>query len=328
MVKSGKGGAGCVSFRREKFVPKGGPDGGDGGRGGDVILEASERIQTLYDFTHHRRFKAETGQSGGGAQRSGRAGQDLIITTPLGSIITDLDSGEVLADLVEPGQRVVVAQGGQGGKGNKHFATSTHRTPRFAQPGGPAEERRLQIDLKLLADVALIGLPNAGKSTMISRISAARPKTADYPFTTLTPNLGVVEVNELRNFVAADIPGLIEGAAQGAGLGHRFLRHAQRTKLLVYLLDITRRPEEALDILAEELAAYSPELAAKKRIIVLNKIDLLAGQDWPELNLPPGEPVFQVSGLTGQGTVELVEHLALELEKMDRAAEEAGEGSV
>ncbi len=318
-VRSGKGGAGCVSFRREKFVPKGGPDGGDGGDGGSVILEATDRLQTLYDFTHRRTFRAKNGRPGEGGQRHGANGEDLVISVPAGTLVYDETSGELLGDLVEPGQRLIVLRGGRGGKGNKHFATSTNRAPRRAQPGQPGQELRLRLELKLLADVALVGLPNAGKSTLISLISAARPKVADYPFTTLIPNLGVVVVEDFEPFVVADIPGLIEGASRGVGLGHQFLRHIERTRLLVFLLDVDSAaetgPAEALAILRRELKEFSPELASRDGLIALNKMDLYdAGSD-PAAGLEAaGMPVFKISALTGRGVGDLVEAMAKKLE--------------
>ncbi|MBW1713230.1 MAG: GTPase ObgE [Deltaproteobacteria bacterium] len=316
-VSSGRGGAGAVSFRREKYVPRGGPDGGDGGRGGDVIVAASPKLQTLYDFTHRRHLKAENGRPGRGQQKTGRDGQDLVVEVPLGTLVYDDQTGQLLADLVRPGQRLVAARGGQGGRGNKHFATARNRAPRQAQPGQPGQDLTLRLELKLLADVALVGLPNAGKSTLISRASAARPKVADYPFTTLQPNLGVVEVEGFEPFVLADIPGLIKGASQGQGLGHRFLRHVERTRLLVFLLDATQDPASALAVLSRELEAFSPSLAARKRVLVLNKIDLLAnGRDRVEEILGPGQPVWAVSALTGQGLARLMAGLAEMLQSL------------
>jgi len=315
-VSSGHGGAGAVSYRREKFVPRGGPDGGDGGRGGDAVVEADAGLVTLYDFTHRRNFRAQAGQPGAGNQRSGRAGQELVVRVPCGTLIYDEDDGQLLADLVKPGQRLVAARGGRGGKGNKHFATAHNQTPRFAQPGEPGQERRLRLELKLLADVALVGLPNAGKSTLISRLSAARPKVAAYPFTTLTPNLGVVAPAERPPFVVADVPGLIEGASRGVGLGHQFLRHVERTRLLVFLLDAAERPGEALAVLQRELAAFNPKLAARERFIALNKMDLLRGQE-PDLDRPgQGERIFRISALTGLGLEDLVLALSERLEDL------------
>ncbi len=277
-VQSGDGGNGCVSFRREKYVPRGGPDGGDGGRGGDVVLVSSSDRRTLYPFRFKREFKAEKGGAGMGRQKSGRSGKDVAIEVPPGTIIREAGSGEILADLSRPGEAFVVAHGGRGGKGNAHFKSSTHRTPRFAQPGEPGQSRRLKLELKLLADVGIIGLPNSGKSTLISVISSARPKIADYPFTTLVPNLGVVKPGDGEPFVVADIPGLIAGAHQGAGLGIRFLRHVERTRLLVHLIDAAaidpENPLQAYETVNAEIALYSRSLARKPQLVALNKLDL------------------------------------------------------
>src|SRR5438067_8540365 len=277
-ARAGSGGSGAVSFRHEKHVPRGGPDGGDGGRGGSVILVAEPGLTTLVDFRHHRDFRAGRGGDGSGNQRAGKNGEDVEVPVPVGTTVTDAETGEQVADLVHPGQRANLARGGRGGRGNMHFATSVQQTPRFAEKGEPGEERLLRLDLKLLADVGLIGFPNVGKSTLISRISAAKPKIADYPFTTLVPNLGVVSVDTGRSFVVADIPGLIEGAHQGAGLGHQFLRHVERTRLLVHLLDVSgttgRDPWEDYRIIRAELAAYSSRLAELPELVALNKTDI------------------------------------------------------
>lgn len=310
-VKSGDGGPGCVSFRREKYVPRGGPDGGDGGRGGHVILAASSQKDTLFRFHLNQHFRAENGRPGEGQNRHGRNGADLVVQLPTGTVVRDSETGALLVDLTQPGQQFIVAPGGRGGQGNARFATSTHRAPRFAQPGEPGQEFRLRLELKLLADVGLIGLPNAGKSTLISRISAARPKIADYPFTTLIPNLGVVAIDEEHSFVVADIPGLIEGASQGAGLGHQFLRHVQRCRLLVHLLDANQiDPDDPLAdfrTINAELTAYDPELAAKPQIVVVNKMDL-TGADASFQRVRdalPDQPVFALSAVTGSGLAEL-----------------------
>lgn len=310
-VKSGDGGSGCSSFRREKYVPRGGPDGGDGGRGGHVILIASSQKDTLYRFHLNQHFRAEKGRPGQGKDKHGRNGADLNIKLPLGTLVLDPVTGAMIVDLVKPGQSFIVARGGRGGKGNAHFASATNRAPRHFQPGEPGLELRLGLELKLLADVGVIGLPNAGKSTLISRLSAARPKIADYPFTTLTPTLGVVAADEGNTFVMADIPGLIEGASQGAGLGHRFLRHVQRCRLLVHLLDAGRIDPEApladFEKINAELAAFDPGLAEKKQVVVVSKMDLFE-DDQPlalvRRTLPGGE-VFGVSAVTGQGLNEL-----------------------
>jgi GTP-binding protein len=281
-VQAGDGGAGCVSFRREKFVPRGGPDGGDGGRGGDVSLRASASTNTLVDFRVNRRYRAQNGEPGAGRQCSGHAGDDLEIVVPVGTIVTDADTGERLGDLSREGQRLLVAQGGRGGLGNEHFKSSTNRAPRKRTLGTPGETRTLRLELSLIADVGLLGSPNAGKSTLIRALSAARPKVADYPFTTLHPHLGVVRVGEQQSFVMADIPGLIEGAAEGAGLGIRFLRHLQRTRLLLHLVDmapIDGDPVADARAIAAEVGKFSEELANRPRWLVLNKSDLLPADE-------------------------------------------------
>ncbi len=312
-VRSGKGGPGCVSFRREKFIPKGGPDGGDGGRGGDVIIEADPQLYTLLDHRYRKHYRAENGQPGMGNNKHGRDGEDMIIKVPVGTVVRDADTGEVIADLDQPGARCVVAKGGRGGLGNAHFATPTRQAPRFAQPGEPGQERNLILELKLIADVGLIGLPNAGKSTLISRISRARPKIADYPFTTLTPNLGVVKVDDLRSFVVADIPGLIEGAHRGAGLGHQFLRHVERTKLLLHLVDVSvmtdGMPSENLKKINKELELYSVELSKKPQIIVATKIDIADQERLNNLRQYckiEGLELLEISAVTGKGIKDLV----------------------
>ena len=281
-VIAGNGGNGCVGFRREKFIPLGGPDGGDGGDGGSVWLVADENLNTLVDFRHQRQFRAQRGENGMGRQMYGKAGQDLVIAVPVGTVITNVETDEVIGDLTRHGERLLVARGGKGGLGNMHFKSSTNRTPRKALPGLPGEERELRMELKLLADVGLLGFPNAGKSTLIRAVSAATPKVADYPFTTLYPNLGVVSVEAYRSFVIADIPGLIEGAAEGAGLGAQFLRHLQRTRLLLHLVDIAPMEggveisaAEQVRAIERELERHDPELLAKPRWLVLNKADLL-----------------------------------------------------
>lgn len=331
-VVAGNGGQGCVSFRREKYVPKGGPDGGDGGRGGDVLLEASERKHTLLDFHFRHEFKATSGTHGQGRNRHGRSGQDLILEVPPGTLIRDAQSGEILADLVDAGQRWVAAKGGRGGKGNAHFTSSTMRSPRFAQPGEKGEERDLVLELKLMADVGLVGLPNAGKSTLIAAVSSARPKIADYPFTTLVPNLGVVRYKDAVPFVMADIPGLISGAHLGAGLGTRFLRHIERTRLLVHLIDAHEAaagdPLSPYRLIETELLSYSPAMADKPRLIALNKIDLL-----PEPEVlhqvvdsyqQTGYPVVLLSALHGQGLDELLRLLTHLLSPQEQEASSEG----
>ena len=278
-VRSGKGGDGCVSLRREKFIPKGGPDGGDGGKGGSVILVADPHLDTLLPFRYAPHYFAANGQQGSGSSRHGRDGEDRRVLIPVGTQVRDAENNEIVADLDEPGQEVVVAKGGRGGFGNEHFKTSTNQTPREATPGEPVIERTLLLELKLIADVGLVGLPNAGKSTLLSSISKARPKVADYPFTTLVPQPGIAELPGDRRLVVADIPGLIEGAADGAGLGHDFLKHVERTRVIVHLIDLMpldeSDPVHNHEIIRRELHAFSPELASKPEVVVLNKIDLV-----------------------------------------------------
>ncbi|MFP4035257.1 MAG: GTPase ObgE [Desulfovermiculus sp.] len=315
-VRSGKGGNGCVSFRREKYIPKGGPDGGDGGRGGNVLFRASSTKLTLYDLRLKRLYTAENGQPGSGRDRHGRAGQDMVIEVPPGTVVFALGPDgheEVLCDLVQAGDEYVVARGGRGGKGNTHFKSSTMRTPRFAQPGEEGEEKKLRLELKLLADVGLIGMPNAGKSTFISKVSAARPKIAAYPFTTLVPQLGVIKNGLGRQMVLADIPGLIEGAHLGHGLGDTFLKHIQRTKLLVHLLSVEDialdDPWAGFALINSELKRYDSALAAKEQIPVISKIDLISREEVAALQAraaEEGREVFCLSSLTGEGVDELV----------------------
>ena len=286
-VIAGNGGNGCIGFRRETFIPLGGPDGGDGGAGGSVWLVASENVNTLVDFRHQKQFRAQRGENGMGRQAYGKGGEDMVIVVPVGTVVTNVETDEVIGDLVADGDRLLVARGGKGGLGNMHFKSSINRTPRKALPGLPGEERELKLELKLLADVGLLGFPNAGKSTLIRAVSAATPKVADYPFTTLYPNLGVVSVEAHRSFVIADIPGLIEGAADGAGLGAQFLRHLQRTRLLLHLVDIAPMeggvegvsPAEQVRAIERELEKHDPELLAKPRWLVLNKADLLLEEE-------------------------------------------------
>ncbi|MEJ5207826.1 GTPase ObgE [Denitratimonas sp. CY0512] len=317
LVKAGNGGNGCVSFRREKFIPKGGPDGGDGGNGGSVWLVADENLNTLVDFRHERRFRAERGQDGMGRQMYGKGGQDLEIRVPVGTVVTNLATEEVIVDLVRHGQRFKVAQGGRGGLGNMHFKSSTNRAPRRATPGTEGDERELRLELKLLADVGMLGFPNAGKSTFIRAVSAATPRVADYPFTTLYPSLGVVSIERDRSFVVADIPGLIEGAAEGAGLGVTFLKHVQRTRILLHVVDAAPfemdcDPVET--IVAEvrtiegELARFDPALLEKPRWLLLNKIDLLPEDEREErvaavlAALEWEAPAFAISAIAKEGT--------------------------
>lgn len=315
-VKAGDGGDGCVAFRREKYVPFGGPSGGDGGRGGSIILQAGSGLRTLADFHAKKHFKAERGGHGEGNRRHGKNGDDLVLNVPLGTVVRDAATGELLADLIQDGQEAVVARSGRGGRGNARFATSTEKAPRFAEKGEPGEERWLELELKLLADVGLIGLPNAGKSTILSRVSAARPKIADYPFTTLEPCLGVVRLAEGESFLLADLPGLIEGAHAGAGLGHKFLRHIERTRLLIHVLDTAgtggKDPLEGFCTINRELALYSPELGKRPQVIAANKMDMRESR----LNLErlqaalPDREVFPVSAVTGEGLDRLMFRVA------------------
>jgi GTP-binding protein len=325
-VHAGNGGRGCVSFRREKFVPFGGPDGGDGGLGGSVYLRAAEGINTLADFRVERTFRAKSGEGGSGNDCTGRGGEDLYVPVPIGTTVSDDETGEQLGDLLRDGETLLVARGGKGGWGNARYKTSTNRAPRQFGPGLPGEKRSLALEMKVIADVGLLGLPNAGKSTLIRAVSAARPKVADYPFTTLHPNLGVVSVGEHRSFVMADIPGLIEGAAEGAGLGIRFLKHLQRTRVLLHLVDIAP-PDPAADpvkdarAIVAELKKFSKDLATKPRWLVLNKLDLLpedeAGERCTQIvrRLRWKGPTFRISGVTGQGTKELMQAVMRHLEE-------------
>ena len=313
-IKAGDGGNGCVSFRREKFIPKGGPDGGDGGNGGNVYFEAVENLDTLLDFAGKHRWQAKNGQPGSGNNKHGSDGDDLIIKVPPGTLIYDTDLDLLLKDMNEAGLKVCVCKSGKGGKGNKAFATSINQTPRNAVPGQRGQERNIKLELKLIADVGLVGMPNAGKSTLISRCSAARPKIADYPFTTIEPVLGIVELSDFRRFVMADIPGLIEGAHAGAGLGHEFLKHIERTKILVHIIDIMPTdgsdPVENYKAIRNELENYSKALAQKQEVIVANKIDLDPdGKIVKELTEKLPQEVHPISAVTGSGTKELSEFL-------------------
>jgi GTP-binding protein len=314
-VRGGSGGKGCVAFRREAHVPRGGPSGGDGGNGGSVILVADPQLSTLLDFKYQQHHRAHDGEPGRGRDQYGASGEDLIVRVPAGTVVRDAETGEVLCDLAAAGQRFVAAAGGKGGRGNIHFATSTNQAPRTAEPGTPGEERWITLELKLLADVGLVGYPNVGKSTFIARVSRARPKIADYPFTTLTPNLGVVQLAGGRTFVLADIPGLIEGAAEGAGLGHRFLRHVERTGVLIHLLELSAEPERAplrdYDRIQAELAGYDPGLAARPQVVVLNKLDLpdprAALPDLTAAFAARGVTLHAVSAVTGEGLPAVLE---------------------
>ena len=316
-VRAGRGGNGAVSFRREKYVPRGGPDGGDGGRGGSVILEARPGLASLSALARAPLLQAENGRPGEGGNRTGRSGKDLIVPVPVGTLVYALPRGNLLKDLDRPGARVVVARGGKGGRGNARFATPERRTPRFAEEGRPGEERELKLELKLIAQVGLVGLPNAGKSTLLSRLSAARPRVADYPFTTLSPVLGIVELDPSRVFVMADLPGLIEGAHQGQGLGDRFLRHVERTRLLLHLVDCSSTapdPVESFRAVRRELEAYSPVLAAKEWIPAATKMDDPAASARADaLEEALGRPVLRISAVTGQGLDRLLQALEARL---------------
>ncbi|TWT19978.1 GTPase ObgE [Luteimonas marina] len=334
-VIAGNGGNGCVGFRREKFIPLGGPDGGDGGDGGSVWLVADENLNTLVDFRHQKQFRAQRGENGMGRQMYGKGGEDVVITVPTGTVVHNVDTDEAIGDLTRHGERLLVAQGGKGGLGNMHFKSSTNRTPRQSTPGTAGEERTLRLELKLLADVGLLGFPNAGKSTLIRAVSAATPKVADYPFTTLYPNLGVVSVEPARSFVIADIPGLIEGAADGAGLGALFLRHIQRTRLLLHLVEIEPLDGgdavEQIRTIERELEKFDAGLLDKPRWLLLNKADLIPAADARELGerivseLGWSAPWFIISGLAHEGTREVMLKVQAHLDEMGRAEREAGE---
>ena len=333
-VRGGDGGAGCMSFRREAFVPKGGPDGGDGGNGGSVIVQTDPQLSSLIDYRYKHHFKAERGTHGQGARKRGRDGKDLVLRVPLGTVVRELDPQTQkpmyeIADLTQPGDRVVVAPGGVGGRGNIHFVTSVRRAPAFAEKGEPAIEHWIELEMKLMADVALVGMPSVGKSSLIARISAARPKVADYPFTTLVPNLGVVRTRDGRSFVAADVPGLIEGASVGKGLGHQFLRHIERTALILHLVDLTggfedRDPVQDYRTINAELAAYASELAERPQIVVANKCDMpdtdIAIEVLREEVEKDGLPFFAISAVTGEGIDRLVSETARQVAELRSAA--------
>lgn len=328
-IRAGDGGNGCVNFRREKFIPMGGPDGGDGGDGGSVIFVADHNLGTLLDFAFQRIFMAENGERGQRKKMSGKSGENLILRLPVGSMIYDADTGELIADMDTEGKTLLAAKGGNGGWGNVHFKSSVNQAPRRANPGQPGERKNLILELKLIADVGIAGYPNAGKSTLISRISAARPKIADYPFTTLTPNLGVVQWGEGKTYIVADVPGLIEGASEGRGLGHQFLRHLERTKFIVHLIDPVapepgRSPLADHQIINRELSVYSPELAGKPQIVVINKADALGAEEEAsrvarELSEKIGEDVHLISAVTGYGIEKLVTFIGARLEEMKKA---------
>ena len=326
-VRSGKGGDGHVSFRREKFVPAGGPDGGDGGKGGDVIFVVDEGLNTLSDFRHTGKYRAQDGQEGGKRNCRGRDGEDVILKVPEGTVIKEYNSGKVIVDMSGENRRVVLLKGGRGGSGNQHYATSTMQAPKYAQPGQPAQELELALELKVIADVGLVAFPNVGKSTFLARVTNARPKIANYPFTTLNPNLGVVDLEDARGFVIADIPGLIEGASEGVGLGHEFLRHIERTKVLIHIVDAAglegRDPVEDIYTINRELQSYQVDLSRKPQVIAANKTDVLFSMDDSPLQRiretfePQGIPVFPISAVSGQGIRELLYHVRAMLDRLD-----------
>jgi len=325
-VEAGKGGNGCLSFRREKYIPKGGPDGGDGGRGGSVFIEGDDSLNTLIDFRYQRLYRAEHGKSGMGREKSGPKGEDMTLKVPVGTSIVDVDTDTVLADVTAPGERICIAEGGHGGMGNTRFKSSTNRAPRKTTLGKPGEARDLRLELQVLADVGLVGLPNAGKSSLVSSLSAAKPKIADYPFTTLIPSLGVVRINSHRSFVIADVPGLIAGAAEGAGLGIRFLKHLTRARILLHMVDLQpldgKDPVEAVEEIASELERFSPTLASRERWLVVNKADIVPEDEWDDAldqivaRLNWQGPAYIISGLLEQGTELLAQDLMIRLESI------------
>ncbi len=327
-IRSGKGGDGHCSFRREMYVANGGPDGGDGGKGGDLIFEVDEGLNTLVDFRHKRKFSAEDGQEGGKRRCHGKSGRDLVLKVPAGTVVKEAASGKVIGDLSGDNRRQIVLKGGRGGLGNQHFATATMQVPKYAQPGRPAMELEVLLELKVIADVGLVGFPNVGKSTLLSRVTNAEPKIANYHFTTLNPNLGVVDLDGGKGFVMADIPGLIEGASEGVGLGHEFLRHIERTKMMIHVVDAAgtegRDPIDDIYKINEELKAYNPEIAGRPQVIAANKVDLICfGDEDPVERLkkefePKGIRVFPISGVSGQGIRELLYYVADELQKLDK----------
>lgn len=329
VARSGKGGDGCVSFRREKYVPDGGPDGGDGGRGGDVVFQVDEGLNTLVDYRHIRKYRAEDGEPGSKKNCHGKNGRDIVLKVPPGTVIREAETGKVIADMSGDNRKVVVLRGGRGGNGNQHYATSTMQAPKYAQPGQPAQELTLLLELKVIADVGLVGFPNVGKSTLLSRVTNAQPKIANYHFTTLSPNLGVVDLEDSRGFVIADIPGLIEGASQGAGLGHEFLRHIERTKVIIHIVDAagTEGRDPIADIYAinRELESYNANLSKLPQVIAANKIDALCSMEEvdPLAALkaefePKGIPVYPISAISGQGLKELLYHVREILDQLDQ----------
>ena len=327
IIRSGKGGDGHVSFRRELYVPNGGPDGGDGGRGGDVIFEVDEGQNTLGDYRHRRKYKAEDGQEGGKKRCHGADGKDVVLKVPEGTVIMDAESGKVIADMSGENKRQIVLKGGRGGKGNQHYATATMQVPKYAQPGQPAKELYVDLELKVIADVGLVGFPTVGKSTFLSRVTNAQPKIANYHFTTLNPNLGVVDLDGGRGFVIADIPGLIEGASEGVGLGHEFLRHVERTKMMIHVVDAAgiegRDPVEDIYKINAELEAYNKEISMRPQVIAANKVDLIYSEDEDPIQRlrdefePKGIKVFPISGVTGEGLSDLLYYVNNELQKLD-----------
>lgn len=329
LIRSGKGGDGHCSFRRELYVANGGPDGGDGGKGGDLIFEVDEGLNTLVDFRHKRKFSAENGQEGGKRRCHGKSGKDLVLKVPEGTVVKEAVSGKVIADMSGENKRQIILKGGRGGLGNQHFATATMQVPKYAQPGRPAMELEVLLELKVIADVGLVGFPNVGKSTLLSRVTNAEPKIANYHFTTLNPNLGVVDLKDGKGFVMADIPGLIEGASEGVGLGHEFLRHIERTKMMIHVVDAAgtegRNPVEDIYKINDELKAYNPEIAKRPQVIAANKIDLIYSGDESPVDClkrefePKGIRVFPISGVSGQGIQELLYYVADELQKLDKA---------
>ena len=323
-VRAGKGGNGAISFRREKYIPKGGPNGGDGGKGGDIIIEADDKIGTLIDLYNHPHQRAKNGEKGQESNKKGKNGEDLFIKVPLGTEIEDVDNSTILSDLIENGQRIIVARGGRGGQGNFRFKSSIRRSPKFAQKGEPGEEKKLYLSLKIIADVGLVGYPNAGKSTLLSRISAAKPKIADYPFTTLSPNLGVVSVDEVKSFMVADIPGLIEGAHQGTGLGDKFLKHIERTRIILHIVDGSLLKKEdplySFRAINKELNNFSEKLTKKPQLIAINKCDLLSVKEnivyFKDVFHKKGYQIFLISALTGEGLNQLIHSLSILLDEL------------
>ena len=326
-IRSGKGGDGHVSFRRELYVPNGGPDGGDGGRGGDVIFEVDKGLNTLVDFRHKTKYKAQDGEEGGKKRCHGKDAKDLILKVPEGTVIREAETNKVIADMSGENQRQIILKGGKGGLGNMHFATSTMQVPKYAQPGKPAQELRVNLELKVIADVGLVGFPNVGKSTFLSRVTNAQPKIANYHFTTLSPNLGVVDLEGAKGFVIADIPGLIEGASEGVGLGHEFLRHVERTKMMIHVVDAAgiegRDPVEDIYKINAELEAYNKEISMRPQVIAANKVDLIYSEDEDPIQRlrdefePKGIKVFPISGVTGEGLSDLLYYVNNELQKLD-----------